>query len=293
MGQFYFHRQFITDLETCKDKNLFVRVVLCVLDELKGSPNNTNDHRFEGIPGAWIRYVTRGRTGYRIIYLRDGSSVIFYRCGEHSVEDKTTPPDPSEELGPAIDLDETDVEEMTLPNTFLANHSQKMTLTALVGRRLIPNKAAWLVAPYLSQKLLSRTAPLGMTLDTIVRERRRVAVITQAEQVDEYEDLYKDLAARDIELLFVPGLHSKIYLFLTDESYPHRSSSVPSLGIVGSANLTTWGIAANRGLGNQETNYTVPIESIPELTDIVENFYIHGIEFYRAKKQYSKKEARR
>ena len=286
MSKVLLHKSFLEDVAESKDAKLVHRAFLSVVSELRGAPKNSKDHRYKGIGGAWIRHLSGGKTAFRLIYIRDGANTIFYRCGQHSIEDNLNEPDLSPELITELELDETDFEEMTLPKTFLSNHTQKLTLTALVGRRLIPNKEVWIVSPFLSEEILRRGSTLGRVLDSIATDGTSVTVITALDQVSSYGRITTDLSTRNIDVVFVPDLHSKIYLFLTDETNTHKTAQTPSLGIIGSSNLTNSGVAAERGRGNMETNYTVPTESIPELTDLVHNYYIYGLDYPRAAKRF-------
>lgn len=286
MNKVFLHTSFLGDIESSKDGAFVRRVFLCLIDEINGKPNRSNDHRYKGINNAWIRHLSGGKTAYRLIFIRAGGKTIYYRCGGHHIEDHLSAPNLSTENLVELESNDEGIEEMTFPMTFLTNHTQKLTLTALVGRRLIPNKEVWIVSPFLSEEILRRGSTFGRVLDSIVSDGTDVTVITALDQVNQYSKICTDLSARKIEIAFVEGLHSKVYLFITDDSYTHRTAQVPSLGIIGSSNLTNSGIASIRGNGNMETNYTVPSESISELADLVENFYLHSLDYLSAAKKF-------
>ena len=286
MSKVYLHKSFLDDIASSKDASFVRRVFLILVAELRGKPNQSNDHRYQGINNAWIRYISGGKTAFRLIYIKDGASIIYYRCGAHSIEENLAAPDLDSQNLTDLELDDVEIEEMTLPKTFLTNHSQKLTLTALVGRRLIPNKEAWIVSPVLSEEFLRRGAILGRLLDSLVGDGTAVTVITALDQVKAYQKICVDLAARNIDVYFVPRLHSKIYLFITDDTVEHQTAGTPSLGVIGSSNLTSSGIAKVRGYGNMETNYSVPSESISELTDLVYNYFSDGLDYQKATKQF-------
>ncbi|QQP99555.1 hypothetical protein [Lysobacter enzymogenes] len=267
------HRQFVNDLLGNGDAHFAKKIFGHVYAEAEGIANNKDDHRYHGIDNAWIRYASRGRTAYRIIYVVRSGRLIFYRCGQHSVEDSVV--DPRLESDDLVELEviEDEVENMTKPLSILSTNRQPYIYSALLGRRLIPNKSVYLVSPFIDPTILARGHRLGQTLDSIRGDGSEVIVITCADQVAQFGNLHKDLAARGIELVFLPKLHSKIYLFLTDTDRQHITAATPSLGIIGSSNLTAMGIPATPDAGNLETNYSVASSSIKDLENVVIEFY--------------------
>ena len=109
-----------------------------------------------------------------------------------------------------------------------------------------------------------------------------VVIISAIDQVEKFGGLYKDLKSRGIDFVFLPKLHSKIYLFITNTEYRHRAAETPSLGIIGSSNLTKSGIPSKTGEGNYETNYTVSEKSVRLLEDIVIDLYMKAFDFHSA-----------
>jgi Cdc6-like AAA superfamily ATPase len=59
------------------------------------------------VKDAWIRYVSRGRTAYRIIYIKHDDSIYLYRAGDHSIEDRLAKP---KKLDNTIQVKEVKVE---------------------------------------------------------------------------------------------------------------------------------------------------------------------------------------
>lgn len=282
------HERFVEDILSSDDAGFIKRVLNQVFSEFLGSANRKNDHRYRNIENAWIRYVSRGNTAYRIIYLTAGNEMTFYRCGEHSIEDALAAPNTNDQTVLAVEIDRGAVEEMTKPLSILANDKPPYIYAALLGRRLIPNKSVYLVSPYISPDTLARGTRLGQTLDSIVGDGAEVVIITAAEEVEKFRIAQNDLKARKIELVFLPKLHSKIYLFITDSTHSHATASVASLGIIGSSNLTNRGVAVTPADGNLETNYTVSPSSIPELEEVVLNFYCRGKDYRTTAKTFSK-----
>lgn len=250
--------------------------------EVEGSSNRSNDHRYHGVDDAWIRYGSGGKTAYRIIYLLRDGRLIFYRCGNHSVEDDVREPRLEDANLVQLEVVGDEVENMTKPLSILSSHQQPSIYSALLGRRLIPNKTVYLVSPFIDPAMLVRGSRIGQTLDSMKGDGAEVFVITCADQVSAFDLLHKDLGARGIELVFLPRLHSKIYLFITDTTRAHRTASTPSLGIVGSSNLTARGIPTTLDAGNLETNYTVATSSIKELENVAEEFYLSAMDYRQA-----------
>ncbi|MGV8922345.1 MAG: hypothetical protein ACOH1L_03205 [Thermomonas sp.] len=273
------HRLFVEDLLGNGDASFAKRILGHVFAEADGSANKKDDHRFQGVNNAWIRYASRGRTAFRIIYILKDGRVVFYRCGVHSVEDDVTEPLLDTDELVELEVNEDEIENMTRPLSILSSHRPPFIYSALLGRRLIPNKAVYLVSPYIDPTILVRGSRIGQTLDSIKGDGADVIVITCADQVAQFGELHKDLAARGIELVFLPRLHSKIYLFMTDTDRPHATSKTPSLGIIGSSNLTAMGIPTTQDTGNLETNYSVAPSSITELENTVVDFYYRSKDY--------------
>jgi hypothetical protein len=273
MRKIILHRQFIADLLDADDKSFITRVIKGVFAESTDTANDRNDHRYGGVSNAWIRYVSRGRTAYRIIYLKQDGRTIFWRCGQHSVEDRLLPPLVTEDQLSEVELTEDDTQEMPKPLTLITTHRYPLLYSAILGRRLIPNKKVYLISPFIDPSILLRGTRIGQTLDAMVADGAEVYVITGADQVRRCDLLYKDLLLRDIELTFLPKLHAKIYLFITNEEIRHITARTPSLGIIGSSNLTSCGVPNEVGQGNLEVNYAVDTTSIGNLEDIVVDFY--------------------
>lgn len=279
MKSVFVHRQFAADLLENGDPTFAKRMFSQLVDELDGSVNKKNDHRFEGIEDAWIRYASRGRTALRIIYLVRQGRTVFYRCGVHSVEDRVSPPTLNDDTVFELALAEEDVEIMAKPLSIISSYRQPYIYSALLGRRLIPNRSVYLVSPFIEPSLLSRGTRIGQTLDSIRSSGAEVVVISCAEEVSKFAEFHRELEARDIELVFVPKLHSKIYLFITDNAFEHFTAQTPSLGIVGSSNLTASGIPATPETGNIETNYAVDVTSIGALESVVMDLYYRGKDY--------------
>lgn len=248
-----------------------------------------NDHRYEGIDGAWIRYVSAGSTAYRVIYLRDGDAVYLYRAGEHHIEDRLAAPraiaaeravcvedawrPPVPRPAPTGALGDAG-ESGRVAERFRRNVPTRQIYGEIFARRILPHKDIWLVAPFIDSALFAPTAQFGKLLLDQVEDGARVVLITRPPS-DERIDWMEHLAERSIDIYVYPKLHTKLYCFVLDDErdnddswrYGHKRSS---LILVGSANLTVPGMAIDDRPFNEELCYVVPEVGI----DYVERYMI-------------------
>ena len=61
----YFCREFLRDLMEHNDAHFAARVLSKVIGSGGEFEADADDHRYKGIDGAWIRYVSRQTTAYR------------------------------------------------------------------------------------------------------------------------------------------------------------------------------------------------------------------------------------
>ena len=71
----YFLPQFLTDLSTHMDRHFARRVLQKTILRNGTFREDGDDHRYRGLPDVWIRYVSGGRSAYRVIFIRDGTHV--------------------------------------------------------------------------------------------------------------------------------------------------------------------------------------------------------------------------
>lgn len=298
MSKIRLHRKFVEDLKGLKDRTHFRQIWLAVLDELFDTPNSRNDHRYKGLPNAWIRYVSRGNSALRIVFLRYSTGVVFYRGGLHSIEESISAPSMApEEL---VDLHSTDEdlvdqeEIMVAANTILTNHEGKRIFSAFMGRSHFPTSEIFLISPFISHEILSPHRHIGKKLRYFKGQGCEIYVITRAEDYETHLDLHERLERSGIELRFLPNLHSKIYFFRTDRSYQDvELRNAPHLAIVGSSNLTFSGISDQPNLGNQEINYVVDTSAVENLYNRVLHMYDNSWELRDVKKLMKRTNNRR
>lgn len=280
---------FIADLQSHAGTNFARRVLQKTLHSDGRFRPDTNDHRYQGIDGAWIRYVSGKRTAYRVIYLRDGDTIYLYRAGEHHIEDRLVAPRAGA-TERAVCVDDAWPPTVPRPDTtrppadggasngvadrFRRNVPTRQIYGEIFSRRILPHKDIWLVAPYVDTALFAPTARFGKLLLDQVEDGARVVLITRP-PADEKIDWMERLAERRVGIYVYPKLHTKLYCFILDDERDEDASwrygnKRSSLILVGSANLTVPGMAVDDRPFNEELCYVVPEAGI----DYVERYMI-------------------
>jgi len=268
----YLTPAFLDDLKSSHDARFIKRVLSHVCDDEATFVEGRDDHRFDGIPDAWIRYVSAGRTAFRMIYLRKGADIYIYRAGVHSIEDNLAAPSsilgiqvvtlglqvPARQPFPAVIAPTT-----TLGH--LVKTSQKVMLSKLISSMLhVPHLEIVLVSPYYSELTLNRQAPLGRFLDKAIEENTVISFVTKEPEAHELE-FFQSLEERGIIVYFHPRLHAKLYLFDIDEgNLGQYFGDVKKTAILGSANLTEMGLELSGKGGNEELCYSLPNSQFQE-----------------------------
>lgn len=294
MPSISFHPNFLTDLLS-GDAQLPARVFRKLLTETGEFRLNRDDHAYHGIKDAWIRVVSRGSSAYRVIYVKTNDHVMFYRAGQHKVEDNLGTPNNDTLIrvsqgAPLLELMRPigqTVEAIAFGNTggftsieqneasrFLKNHEKRRLFEQVAGRRLVPHKEVLLVSPYLSLDMMWSTAPMGKALDEWLEDGCTVTLITRPPRATELDEFNK-LEARGFEIIYVARLHAKAYLFKVDQTKVNTYQQAPrDLALLGSANLTKSGFHPRGDLDNDpqyELSYEIPAADCEEF----ENFITH------------------
>lgn len=268
----FFTPSFLKDIRTSQDSRFVRRVLEHVCNDAGDFEEGRNDHRYDGIENAWIRYVSEGKTAFRLIYIRDGDSIYFYRAGVHSVEDNLVKPKALEgiELGlppiravPPMPLHAAG--NGLLEFGKLVKTSQKVMLSRLMSSMLhVQHNEIILISPYYSEAVLGRRAAFGSFLDRAIEENTAVALITREPPIEQL-DFFQALEERGILVYFHPTLHAKLYLFEIDEANtgPYLKE-IKKTAILGSANLTDMGLALDGKGGNEELCYSLPHQQFGE-----------------------------
>ena len=176
---------FIADLQDYADAHFARRVLKKTLRPDGNFRFDVNDHRYEGIEDAWIRYVSRGRTAYRVIYLRYGDNIYLFRAGVHSVEDRLAAPTAStvEAAVPVAAADRISIRERSRTPDYLINRFKRNVPTPQINREIfsrrnLPHKDIWLVAPFVNGDLVAPTAAFGKLLLDQAEDGASVVLIT-------------------------------------------------------------------------------------------------------------------
>jgi phosphatidylserine/phosphatidylglycerophosphate/cardiolipin synthase-like enzyme len=255
------------DLRDADDPRFVRRTLDQILDEQGSFRRDSNDHRLHGVENAWIRYISGGKTAYRLIYLRLGEDVYLYRAGVHSVEDRLQPPK-------RLDSIEVGTMNPILPEAPRHRHDQSAILlktsTATMLSKVVTSlyhvahREIWLVSPYLSETLLASNSPFGRFLDKAMEEGTAVALVTRLGD-NLNTKLLDGLEARGIAVFLHPKLHAKLYVFEIDSSSLSKFDRLTnSTAIVGSANLTEAGFSLEAPTGNEELCYRIPLDQFYE-----------------------------
>lgn len=294
------HTEFVGNLTEIGDAKVASRVLRKLFD--KGGQfivQAKDDHRYHGIKDGWIRYISQGKAAYRVIYIKNGDSVLLYRVGPHSVEDNLAAPDGTSghhivqdpireamriapgnhfsiaEMAEAQFAIEDVVQENPLKERrLLHNHADRFLYGNLLGRRFLPHRDVYLMSPYLSMDLLRPTHAFGQMLDELIEGGATVWLISKPPNVSEIS-LFEQLSARQINVFFCQEVHAKVYAFILnrDELNPDQQTN-KDLIVVGSANMTWQGLNP-KGLQSESIQYELSYDVPTDDWSDVEQFLLH------------------
>ena len=305
---------FIADLQNHSAPH-FARRVLKKTVHANGSFRHADDdHRYHGVPNAWIRYVSAGRSAFRVVYIRDGDKIHLYRAGEHSVEDNLSVPKdasvnaavPVAEAGPKVAvamaaISSIEAAKALAPpvNRFRRNVPTPDIGRAILSRRNLPHKDIWFVAPFVNRSLFAPTARLGKLLLDQVEDGANVVLVTSPPN-DKNIHWMERLQELSVDVVVYPRLHAKLYCFVFDDDRRYErglrgGNRYSSLILLGSANLTSAGLALNDARSNEELCYSVPEEEIgyveSYVLDLMERGYeLEDVRRFKARGQWQRLE---
>ena len=288
---------FIADLQDHADAHFARRVLKKTLRPDGSFRSDVDDHRYEGVEDAWIRYVSRGRTAYRVIYLRSGDNIYLFRAGVHSIEDRLVAPAvdavvaavPVAEIGrkDTVAADTMSIREPTRASDYFVNRFKRNVPTPQIrreifSRRNLPHRDIWLVVPFVNGDLVAPTATFGQLLLDQAEDGASVVLIT-APPKDKNISWMERLAERQVSIFVYPRLHTKLYCFVFDEKRRdepgmRNGDRYSSLILLGSANLTSVGMALDEDRCNEELCYAVPEDAIGYVESYVAELMMHGYE---------------
>ena len=292
----YFLPQFVADLAAHMDANFARRVLRRTILRNGAFREDGDDHRYHGVPNAWIRYVSGGRSAYRVIFIRQGTHVYLFRAGEHSIEnrlrlatddafDMAIPLTDSEQgvsdTISAITSASTVEYRQTRPlNRLLRNSPAPAINRSIFSRRNLPHRDIWLVAPYINADLLLPTSRLGKLLFDQIADGASILLVTVPPRNQDITWL-EQLQERNINVYFYPRLHSKLYCFVLDENRKYErglpdASQLSSLLLIGSANMTARGLALTDSQFNEELCYAVPDDEVEYIEAYITELIARG-----------------
>ncbi|CAD5109930.1 hypothetical protein [Zestomonas carbonaria] len=308
---------FIADLQDHNDANFARRVLQKTIKPDGSFRIDSDDHPYEGIDGAWIRYVSRQATAYRVIFLRKGENIYLFRAGEHSVENHLSKPGEGT-IKAAVPVQEGDTEVSALTAT-IAAQQQLGTATPVISRfkrnippsqihreifsrRNLPHKDIWLITPSVDEELFAPTKSFGKLLLEQAEDGASVVIITAPPKNMNIEWMEK-LAERNIGIYLYPQLNSKLYCFIFDNNRRYEtglleSEKYSSLILVGSSDLTAVGMAMGDQSFNEELCYSAPENEVSFVEDYVAELMLNSYELpdvrrLLARGQWQKLESRK
>ena len=281
----FFSPHFLEDLKGALHPDFVTRVLDSLLDSRCQFKPDANDHRYTGIVGAWIRYASRGKTAFRVIYIRQDEGVLIYRAGFHSVEENLAAPRAG---AAAVELMEPEVQQEA-PRDYLDLGVLASTTKPTLFRHMVTqmfhvaHREIVLVSPFIAKELFARTHHFGRFLDKAIEEGTVVSLITRPNPA--CIPFFQALEERGIITYFHKTLHSKLYLFDVDPvDQGNRDSLLPRTAIVGSANLTEDGFCFTGDGGNEEVCYRMPAYKFDEARDYVDWLVRSSIDFAALKR---------
>ncbi|WP_320195587.1 hypothetical protein RMR10_001450 [Agrobacterium rosae] len=239
----YLCQEFIRDLVDHGDANFASRVLSKVINSRGEFESNPDDHPYDGIDGAWIRYVSAKRSAYRAIFVKRGSDVYWYRAGEHSVEDNLSKPS---KLDSAVPIGSAPAGAEALADyqhpRYVKSTQPRLLREVLSSRIPIPHREITLVSPNITLDLTHPNELLGRLIQSVIDNGGNVTAITSPPPPKSVW-MYRTLASRGVELLIHPNLNARLYIFEVDKNnrqpeFDHHASAA----LIGSAELTRAGL---------------------------------------------------
>lgn len=279
----YFCKEFIRDLAEQPDPHFAARVMAKVSNAEGDFEPAQDDHRYKGIGGAFIRYISRQPHYYRAIYIRRGADVYWYRAGRHNIEDRLQPPgEPLSGIQLGLTPEGTDAAAAHRHPRYTKSMRPRFLREVIYSRSLVPHRNLILVSPRLTTSLIAPTGAIGRLTDRAQQSGCSVTVITRPPIPREVEG-FRWFASRGVDLMFHERLNARLYYFEVNEDQLDRElSHIRTIAIIGSAELTEAGLNAQLPEGktaDEELCYEIAeddvegaIEFCLELTDETVDF---------------------
>lgn len=261
----YLCLEFLQDLIDHGDAHFASRVLSKIVDATGNFVPDADDHDYNGIADARIRYISRGRTAYRAIFVRRSGHVYWYRAGNHSVEDRLQAP---RNLDAAIEVSTTPLALVDLhaqhafPN-YLKSTEQRLLREVIASRILVPHKSLTLVSPSISNQLFSPVGLVGRLISSVLESSGAVTLITSPPTEREL-NAYRRIAHGGVDLLVHTELNVRLLLFeVARERLDREMQHIDSVAIIGSAELTEAGLGdSSTGQSREELCYQVGADDL-------------------------------
>jgi len=281
----YLTQEFIRDLREADDSRLVRQVLSHTIDD-KGKfySGGKDDHRYDGIEDGWIRYVSRGKTAFRVIFVRKGETVYLHRAGKHSVEDEARTP---KDLSTSVEVTEfrpTATASGPPPEAvgrFLKTWEPEYLNKFLTAMYHLEHEEIILISPFIATSILEKFHHFGRFLDKAIEESGTIVRILTRPPTDAEMPIYKDLEARGAFVFFRKMLHAKMYLFEVNKyALSKFNKDFDKTAIIGSSNLTLEGCGFDDNLCYEEVCYKLPTTTYDEAKRIAESL-INGAEDFK------------
>lgn len=262
----YFCKEFIRDLAEHPDPNFAGKVMAKVCNAVGEFEPAMDDHRYKGIDGGFIRYISQRPSYYRAIYVRRGEDIFWYRAGRHQVEDRLQPPrEPIVGLPIGATPEGVDAAENHRNPRYTKSMRPRFLREVLSSRSLIPHKSLILVSPKLTANVISPAGVIGRLTDRVQELGGLVTVITRPPK-DSDIGAYRWFASRGVDLRFHDRLNARLYYFeVNDQQLDRELSHIRTMAIVGSAELTERGLnyqIADGSAADEELCYEIGEDDI-------------------------------
>jgi hypothetical protein len=254
--------EFIRDIQESKHPNLAKQVFGHTFDSNGVFNTSGDDHPYDGMADAWIRWVQMGGPGLRLIYIRKGSNVYLYRAVGKSDEGGLTDPKVLATSAAVEGLPKDVIAALGESAEAIANRLLKTTKPTYLREAVrsmfhLAHREVLLVSPTVSPPLFRVNGELGRFLDRAVEEGTRCALVTSTPGLSDLE-LFDDLARRNIEVYFIQNLKSRLFLFDVNEYQSPKDANPSSTVMMGSAELTHHSLGVGDVGRNEELCYRFP-----------------------------------
>lgn len=255
----------VQDIREGKHPNMARLAFNHIFDDNGDFKSDRADHAYKGLPGGWIRWVSMGGVGLRVIYIRKDDIIYLHRIVGKGDEDGIKAPRTDQHAAAIESLPEDiitglgeSVEGIT--KRILTNRRPVLFREAVRRMYHLPHSEIILISPNVSSALFRTAGEIGRFLDKAIEDGSQATLITRPAPPHEIE-FFDDLARRNVQVYFVQNLATRLYLFKVNEYRIQSSTGFEMVGptaMIGSAELTHHSLDLG-GIGkNEELCYAFP-----------------------------------